>query len=132
MATNCDLLIKGGRIIDPAQKIDGKRDVALAEGKVVAIEEELPEDQASEVYDATGKLVTPGLIDLHTHIYWGVGHALDPDLVAYYSGSTTTVDVGTVGARMFKGFRKHIVENSRSRVFCFLNAGVAAVLAKLL
>jgi dihydroorotase len=128
MATSYDLLIKGGRVIDPAQKIGGKKDVALAEGKVVAIEDELPENQANEVYDATDKLVTPGLIDLHTHIYWGVGHALDPDLVAYYSGSTTNVDVGTVGARMFKGFRKHIVENSKCRVLSFLNAGVAGLL----
>jgi len=128
MTASYDLLIKGGRVIDPAQEIDGIKDVALAGGKVVAIEDELPEDQASEVYDATGQLVTPGLVDLHTHTYWGVGHSLDPDLVAYYSGSTTIVDVGTVGARMFKGFRKHIVENSKSRVLCFLNAGVAGLL----
>ena len=127
MATQYDLLIKGGRVIDPAQGIDGKRDVALAGGKIAALGEELPEDQAAEVYDATGMLVTPGLVDLHTHIYWGIGPSLDPDLVAYYSGSTTNVDVGTAGARIFKGFRKHIAENSKSRVLCFLNAGVAGL-----
>jgi len=127
MATHYDLLIKSGRVIDPAQGIDGKRDVGLAGGKIVALEEELPESHADEVYDATDMLVTPGLVDLHTHIYWGVGHSLDPDLVAYYSGSTTNVDVGTAGARIFKGFRKHIAENSKSRVLCFLNAGVAGL-----
>ena len=127
MATHYDLLIKGGWVIDPAQGIDGKRDVGLAGGKIAALEEGLPEDHAGEVYDATDMLVTPGLVDLHTHIYWGVVHSLDPDLVAYYSGSTTNVDVGTAGARIFKGFRKHIAENSKSRVLSFLNAGVAGL-----
>ena len=127
MAGTYDLLIKGGRVIDTAQGIDGRRDVGLAGGQVVAVEERVPEDQASEVYDATGQLVTPGLVDLHTHVYYGMGHALDPDLVALYSGSTTIVDAGTAGARTFKGFRKHIAENSRSRVLCFLNAGVAGL-----
>ena len=127
MAAKYDLLIKGGRVIDAGQGIDAKRDVGLAGGKIAAVEEGLPEHQAQEVYDATGKLVIPGLIDLHTHVYWGVVHSLDPDLVAYYSGSTTNVDVGTVGARMFKGFRKHIAENSKSRVLSFLNIGVAGL-----
>jgi len=128
MAAKYDLLIKGGRVIDPDQGIDATMDVGLAGGQVVEVEEGLPEREAQEVYDATGQLVTPGLIDLHTHVYWGMGHSLDPDLVAYYSGSTTTVDVGTVGARMFKGFRKHIAENSKGRVLSFLNIGVAGLL----
>ncbi|MDP6494556.1 MAG: amidohydrolase/deacetylase family metallohydrolase [Dehalococcoidia bacterium] len=127
MAANYDLLIKGGWVIDPAQGIDGKRDVGLAGGTIAAVEKELPEGQAGVVYDATDRLVTPGLVDLHTHIYWGVVHSLDPDLVAYYSGSTTNVDVGTAGAHIFKGFRKHIVENSKSRVLSFLNIGVAGL-----
>ena len=127
MAADYDLLIKGGRVIDPAQGIDAQKDVGLAGGKVAAVEENLPGDQADEVYDAAGQIVTPGLVDLHTHIYWGIGHSLDPDLVAYYSGSTTNVDVGTAGARIFKGFKKHIVESSKSRVYSFLNAGVAGL-----
>ena len=122
-----DLLIRGGRVIDPAQGTDGQRDVGLAGGKIAALEPRLPESQADEVYDATGRLVLPGLVDLHTHVYWGVVNSLDPDLVACCSGSTTNVDVGTAGARIFKGFRKHIVESSRSRVLCFLNAGVAGL-----
>ena len=122
-----ELLIKGGRVIDPVQAVDGRRDVALAGGRIVAVADRLPEDRAGEVYDATGQLVLPGLVDLHTHVYWGVVHSLDPDLVALYSGSTTNVDAGTVGARIFKGFRRHIAENSTSRVLCFLNAGVAGL-----
>lgn len=127
MTATYDLLIKGGHVIDPTQAIDATQDVGLTGGVVAAVKRHLAEEEAAEVYDATGQLVLPGLVDLHTHVYYGMGHAIDPDMAALYSGSTTIVDAGSAGARTFKGFRKHIVENSRSRVLCFLNAGVAGL-----
>ena len=73
-----DLLLKGGTLIDPAQGIHARRDVAFADGKVAAVGETLDSAQARQTLDATGRLVTPGMIDLHVHIFWGVSHSAIP------------------------------------------------------
>ena len=119
----CDLLIKGGRVLDPGQGIDGIMDVALADGKIAALESGISESGARQVIDASGKLVTPGLIDLHTHLYWGATSiGIEPDPACARSGVTTIVDAGSAHAGSFAGFRRFIYEPAQSRVFAFLHA----------
>ncbi len=117
-----DTLIKGGHLLDPAAGRDGRFDVALAGGRVAAVEAEIPPDAAYRVIDATGRHVTPGLIDLHSHVfhqftYWG----LDPDTIGPRSGTTTWVDAGSAGAITLPGFRRYIAEPATSRVRAFMN-----------
>lgn len=115
-----DLLIRGGTIIDPAAGLHAQRDLALAAGRVAAVEASIPVEKAAASIDAQGKLVLPGLIDLHTHIVWGYHGAL-PDLVCLPRGTTTALDAGSVGAKGFRGFREYIIERSRTRVHAWLN-----------
>jgi dihydroorotase len=117
-----DLLLKGGTLVDPAQSLHATRDIAFAGGIVAAVAPELPADQATTVVDCTGLLVTPGLIDLHVHVYWGVSHfGIWPDDHCIAKGVTTAVDAGSAGADTFPGFRKFIVEASATRLFATLN-----------
>ncbi len=117
-----ELVIKGGTVIDPSQNIHSILDVALASGKIAALESEIPATQAQQVIDASGKLVTPGLIDLHTHIYWGAtSTGLEPDPICARSGVTTMVDAGSANAHTFAGFRRFIIEPAHSRIFAFLH-----------
>ena len=117
-----DLLIKGGTVIDPSQGLNAVRDVALAKGKVAAVESSIDEKSASEVIDATGLIVTPGLIDLHVHAFWGVSHyGIEPDPSNLAKGVTTALDVGSAGARTFPAFRRFIIEQSQTRLYALLN-----------
>ena len=87
-----DLILTGGRVIDPSQSIDAKLDVAFANGKVAAIGPNLSAERHPQKKDVTGRIVTPGLIDLHTHVYWGgTWLSVDPDFYARKSGVTTSV-----------------------------------------
>lgn len=122
-----DLAIKGGRVLDPANGRDEVTDVAFKDGAVAAIGVGL---EASETIRADGLLVTPGLIDLHTHIYWGgTSLGVDPDAYMAASGCTTLVDAGSAGPANFHGFRAHIVEPSRSRILAYINASFAGIFA---
>ena len=122
VAHRYDLIVLGGRVIDPSQGIDGVRDVALADGKVALVAENIPADQAQNVIDATGTIVTPGLIDLHTHDFWGASrYGVDPDTVHIARGVTTVVDAGSSGAHTFPAFRKYVIERARTRIFAMLN-----------
>ncbi|MCA9860259.1 MAG: amidohydrolase/deacetylase family metallohydrolase, partial [Thermomicrobiales bacterium] len=97
-------------------------DVAVADGKVATVEAGIDAGRAGKVVDATGKIVTPGLIDLHTHVYWGSTFwGIYPDPVAARTGVTTWLDVGSSGGYNFPGLRKFIVEESKSRVYALLN-----------
>jgi len=118
-----DLVIKGGRVLDPGQGVDRKLDIAIVGEKIAAIEEDLTSNNAKKIIDATGKIVTPGLIDLHTHIYWGISRRrLDPDSIAPYSGVTAMVDVATANYDNWPGFKRFIVDKSQTRVYSFINA----------
>lgn len=122
-----DLLLRGGRVIDPAAGRDGIADVAIRNGIVVAVEPSIPATVAAEVIDAAGKLVVPGLIDTHGHVYQYVTgrFGLNPDLVGVRSGATTVVDQGGPSCMTIPGFRKFIVEPAQTRVLCFISAYVA-------
>jgi dihydroorotase len=117
-----DLLIAGGRVVDPAQKLSAERDVAIVGGRIARVAANIPPSQARQVYDAKGKIVTPGLIDLHTHVYkYGITLNVDPDVVGFQSGVTTVVDCGSTGAGTFQGFRKYVIDSSATRIYALLN-----------
>jgi len=117
-----DLLIKGGEVVDPAAGLSGMLDVGISDGKIAAVGPNLAAGSVRTVIDATGQYVTPGLIDLHTHAYWGVSYwGIEPDPVAARTGVTTWLDVGTSGAYSFPGFRRYVVEASQTRVLALLN-----------
>ena len=117
-----DLLIAGGNVVDPALGLDGVRDVAIEAGKIAALQARIETNAARQVVDARGLLVTPGLIDLHVHVYPGVSHyGIDPDEHVLASGVTTAVDAGSSGASTFPGFRRYVIEASATRLYAFLN-----------
>jgi len=124
-----DLLLRGGRIIDPANGRDEVADIAFADGKVAAVGPDLPRD-GIETVDARGLIVVPGLIDLHTHVYWGgTSLGVDAALVAQRSGTTTFVDAGSSGPGNFLGFRRHVIEPSPLRILPFLNVSFPGIFA---
>jgi dihydroorotase len=124
-----DLVLKGGRVIDPASGRDEMADLAFGDGKVTGVGPDLPGNGA-EIVDARELLVVPGLIDLHTHVYWG-GTSLGVDAaeVARRSGTTTFVDAGSAGPGNFRGFRRHVIEPSPLRIIPFLNISFPGIFA---
>ncbi len=125
-----DLVIRGGRVIDPAAGRDQQCDVAFKDGKVAAVEPVIEAGEARDVVAADGRLVVPGLIDLHTHVYWGgTSLSVRPEPVARRSGATTLVDAGSAGPGNFHGFRAHIIERSPVRILPYLNISFAGIFA---
>jgi dihydroorotase len=126
VADSFDLILKGGRVIDPAAGIDGVRDVAIRGGRVAALAENVLASSARETIDCRGKLVLPGMIDTHAHVYRYVTgrFGLDADLCGVQSGVTTLVDQGGASCITLPGFRHYVVEPARSRVLAFLSAYV--------
>jgi dihydroorotase len=125
-----DLLLKGGRVIDPSQGLDGTYDVAFEGRKVAAVNAGIDASAAQEVRDVSGKIISPGLIDLHTHVYWGgTSLGVDADTIARRSGTTTFVDAGSAGAGNLAGFRKHVIEPSDPRILAYLNISFPGIYA---
>lgn len=117
-----EIIIKGGTVIDPAQGLHGRRDVAIAGGRIAAIEESIPDGDALDVIEAGGLLVLPGLVDLHVHVWWGVAHlAIEADPHSLARGATTIVDAGSAGANTFAGFRRYVVDRVEARTLAFLH-----------
>ena len=117
-----DLLIKGGEVIDPAQGIHENKDVAISEGKIAALEANIPSSQAKKIIHAKGKIVTPGLIDLHVHcaqIITNLG--VPPDEIGVGTAVTTVVDAGTTGHSNFEGFKRFIIPQAKTDIFTFLH-----------
>src|ERR1700683_1981369 len=124
-----DLILHNGRVIDPSQNLDRVADVAFAGGKVAAVGQRLEADGA-EVRDVSGLIVTPGLIDLHTHVYWGgTSLGIDAEDFARRSAVTTCVDTGSAGPGNFAGFRKHVIERSAVRILPYLHVSFAGIYA---
>ena len=122
-----DLIIKGGRVLDPARNIDATLDIAFSAGKVARLAPAIAEP-ASRTVNGAGHLVLPGLIDFHTHVYWGgTSLGVDAEEMAARSGTTTFVDAGSAGAGNMAGFVKHVMERSAPRILAFINVSFPGI-----
>jgi dihydroorotase len=125
-----DLVIRGGDVLDPSQQIQGKRDIGIRWGVVEAVEESIPAERALKTIDATGKLVTPGLVDLHCHVYpYGSAIGIPADELVQFQGTTTVVSAGDAGVNNLAALRRFIVAQTRARMYAFLhiaNNGLSA------
>jgi dihydroorotase len=125
-----DLILRRGHVIDPSQKLDAVTDVAFSGDKVAQIGPGLKADAETDVHDLSGFIVTPGLIDLHTHVYWGgTSLGIDAEDFCRRSGVTTAVDAGSAGPGNFAGFRKHLIERSQVRILAYLHISFAGIYA---
>jgi len=122
--TQYDFLLKGGRVIDPANGIDAPMDVAVATDKIAAVAPDIPAAQATQIIDVAGLIVTPGLIDIHVHVY----HTREPETLSviadhhsFRAGVTTVVDTGTAGAKHFLHFKRTVIDRARTRIFAYIN-----------
>lgn len=124
------LILRGGHVIDPSQNLDGVMDVAFENGRVAGIGPSVKPAPDAEIRDVSGYIVTPGLIDLHTHVYWGgTSLGIDADEFCRASGVTTSVDTGSAGPGNFMGFRKHVIEKSEARILAYLHVSFAGIYA---
>lgn len=123
-----DLLLKNGHVIDPKNNLNEIRDVAIAKGLIAAVEKNLDPARAKQVVDLKGLYVTPGLVDIHVHVYAGTGmkaltgdQSVYPDGFSFRACTTTMADAGTSGARNFEDFKQRVIDRARTRVFAFIN-----------
>ena len=122
------LILRGGRVIDPSQGIDGVLDVAFSGRAVAALAKSLPAGPGTSVRDVSGLIVVPGLIDLHTHVYdGGTSLGIDAEHFCRISGVTTSVDTGSAGPGNWRGFREHVIERSQVRILAYLHVSHAGI-----
>src|SRR6266851_2693216 len=117
-----DLLLKGGTVVDPSVGLHGVHDIAVQDGKIARIAPTIPREEASRIHEVAGKIVTPGLIDLHAHVFDGfTSNGVHPDLGGVYAGVTTLVDAGSAGCATFAGFPQHIIPACHTEIIPFLH-----------
>ena len=125
-----DLVIRGGDVLDPSQSLKAKRDIGIRWGTIEAIETEIPPERALKTIDASGRLVLPGLVDLHCHVYpYGSAIGIPADELVQFEGTTTVVSAGDAGANNLAALRRYIVAQSRARIYAFVhiaNNGLSA------
>src|SRR5277367_3059978 len=121
-ADKFDLVIKGGDVLDPSQSLRGKRDIGIRWGVIEAVEPEIAAERALKVLNVGGKLVTPGLVDLHSHVYpYGSAMGIPADELLAFQGTTTMVSAGDAGANNFAAFRRFVVAQTRTRLYAFVH-----------
>ena len=124
-----DLLIKGGDVLDPSQRLRGIRDIGIRNGVIEAVQADIPAERALKVLNASGRIVTPGLVDLHAHVFpYGSAIGIPADELVPFQGTTTAVSAGDAGANNFPAFRRFIVGSTRTRLYGFVhiaNIGLA-------
>jgi len=125
------LLLKGGHVIDPKNNIDEIMDVAIEGNKIAQVSKDIPSSKAKKAVDVTGFYVTPGLVDIHVHVYGGYRGWLFPDVYCFSNGVTTVVDAGGAGWKSFEEFKETIIEQSKTRVFALLNIVGAGMLGAI-
>jgi dihydroorotase len=133
----CDILIRQGEVIDPSQNLRGVRDIAIRDGKIAAVRDRIDDCEPARTIDARGLIVTPGLIDLHVHVYRGhMPLGLDPDVLCPAGGVTTMLDTGSAGSANFAGFRRDIIDQAETQILALVNLSciglVAAELGELM
>lgn len=138
-AQKIDVLIRGGHLIDPKNKIDGPMDVAIAQGKIIQVAKKIPSDNATKVINATGMYVTPGLIDMHVHVFYGTDTdsyiangptSVAPDGFTFRAGVTTVVDAGSAGWKNFPQFKKQTIDLAKTRVLALLNIAATGMYSR--
>ncbi len=136
LAAQYDLVLKGGRVIDPKNNLDAVRDVAVQDGKVAAVEANINAADARKTIDVRGLVVTPGLVDLHTHVFattgikdaWAGDNSILPDGFSFRTGVTTMVDAGSSGWRNFETLRHTVIDRAQTRVLALINiAGLGMI-----
>lgn len=126
----CDILVRGGEVIDPSQALRGVRDIAVRGGKIVAVQHRLGDVRAVHTIDARGLYVTPGLIDLHVHVYRGhTDLGLEPDPLCAAGGVTTMLDVGSAGSNNFGGFRRDVIDRAETQILGLVNLSCIGLVA---
>ncbi|MFO7825717.1 MAG: amidohydrolase/deacetylase family metallohydrolase, partial [Cyclobacterium sp.] len=129
-AQDIDLLLKGGRVLDPKNEINSIMDIAISGKTILKVEKDIPADSAKKTIDLSGYIVTPGLLDMHVHVFHGTDTeayiaegltSLPPDGFTFRSGVTTVVDAGSSGWRNFRDFKKQTIDKSQTRVLALLN-----------
>jgi dihydroorotase len=129
-----DLAIAGGRVVDPGRGLDSQVSVGITDGRITALGETGLSDLggAAESVDASGLVLVPGLVDLHTHLYQGVSHyGIDPDANCLRRGVTTAIDAGSAGAQTFPGFRRYVIDRAQTRILAFLHVAVQGMITPL-
>ena len=124
-----DIVLKGGHLIDPKNGVDAQMDVAIAGSKIAAVAPDISASQAKKVIDVHGLRITPGLIDIHTHLFfttgaggaWAGDESIQPDAFSFRTGVTTMADAGSAGWRGFETFRHFVIDRAKTRVFAFIN-----------
>jgi len=121
---NYDLLLQGGHVVDPANKLNAVRDIAIKDGRIATVAETIPPSSAKKVISARGMLVTPGLIDTHAHVFEYVTgrFGLEADMCGVDSGVTTLIDQGGPSCMTYPAFTEYVVKPKKSRVFTYLSA----------
>jgi dihydroorotase len=127
-----DLLLVGGTVVDPSQGLHARKDVGLAQGRVALVEDSVPQARARQVVDCSGLIVTPGLVDLHVHVYEGASHyGIEVDSTCLATGATTVLDLGSSGAWTFAGFRRQVIDVSETRVYALLNLSTLGMVSPI-
>jgi dihydroorotase len=127
-----DLLLTGGTVVDPSQGLHAQKDIGLAQGRVVLVEDAIPRARARQVLDVSGLLVTPGLVDLHVHVYEGASHyGIEVDSTCLATGATTVLDLGSAGAWTFSGFRRSVIDVAQTRVYALLNLSTTGMVSPI-
>lgn len=125
-----DLLIRNGIVIDPAEDVNGVRDIAITGGRISAVESTGTDLAAYRTIDANGLYVVPGLIDFHVHVFPGVSHfGVDPDSTCLARGVTTVLDFGTSGNLAFDGFRRFVIDSAKTRVFALVHIAAQGLIS---
>ncbi|MCC7372983.1 MAG: amidohydrolase/deacetylase family metallohydrolase [Chloroflexi bacterium] len=125
-----DLLLTGGTAIDPSQGLHAKKDIGIAQGRIAFVEDRIPTARARQVVDCSGLIVTPGLVDLHVHVYEGASHyGIEVDSTCLQTGATTVLDLGSAGAWTFSGFRRSVIDVAQTRVYALLNLSTTGMVS---
>lgn len=132
MAAEFDLIVSGGTVVDPSQGLHGLHDIAIKDERIAGVGAFEP-SMGAAVLDARGLIVTPGIVDMHVHVYEGVSHyGVDADENCIHKGVTTVLDAGSSGAQTFPGFREYVIDRVKTRVFALINISTSGMISDLI